>query len=700
MVDPALSQIERGDHVVRLEQRSIAVLECLARRTGELVEKAEILAEVWPETFVTDEVLTHAVWELRKAFGDDAKEPRFIRTIPKKGYCLIATVDRRERPPQRPVQVESFASIEVTGETSGPVMAAPRPRLRIRSLTTVAVTLIAGVVYFEASSVDRRKAPAPVVAPAQEKRILVLPFGAPNGGQDAGLAEGITEDLTRLLGSLEGVETLGRKFATEYSNRKAKEIRDELGVDYLLEGRVRQSTDGSNRRVVHISAELVRLPDGTQVWARGFDSKLEDFQVLAEVGRSIVGELEVTLGLASSVVKANRAYLKGVALKAEPTYQRDEMIQAIGLFKLAVKEDSELVAGWAELAKAQAQIYFNDDRSEHWLIAAEQALKKAIHLAPDAREVQLAKAYVAFHGHRDFDEAQRLFEAVVDTYPNDSEGLRGLGYVERRLGLLEEACAHLEKAARLKPSAELSGFIAETYRARRLWELASQHYQAAADQDPEAFDIYGELAMNLFDLRGSAREARDFLARFVHDRPAEMLYYWLPLDLYAGSYYDAIDRYSHWPESSLPIDRIRNPWLVAQAARLLGQEDRARHLVENNRDFLLECVDRTPDDKYCRAYLGLALAFLGDAKGARTQMDVAMRIAAGDNFTGPRIRELLAEMEILLGRPAAAAEHIKVLLRSQYQHPISLARLHHDPAWAALRADPELAASITSGLVQ
>ena len=91
-VRPYLGQLQRGDAVVEVEARSMDVLVCLTHHRPNLVSKQRLLREVWGDSFVSEEVLSHAIWELRKAFGDDARSPRYIQTIAKKGYRLLAEV--------------------------------------------------------------------------------------------------------------------------------------------------------------------------------------------------------------------------------------------------------------------------------------------------------------------------------------------------------------------------------------------------------------------------------------------------------------------------------------------------------------------------------------------------------------------------------------------------------------------------------
>lgn len=97
-VRPALGQLERGDAVVEVEARSMQVLVCLAQHAPNVVSKQRLMREVWGDAFVSEEVLSHAIWELRKAFGDDARKPVYIQTIAKKGYRLLVEVSYRAAP--------------------------------------------------------------------------------------------------------------------------------------------------------------------------------------------------------------------------------------------------------------------------------------------------------------------------------------------------------------------------------------------------------------------------------------------------------------------------------------------------------------------------------------------------------------------------------------------------------------------------
>gem|GEM_PF-5895159 len=93
LVQPKLNTVSMNGNTVRLEPKVMEVLVCLASRAGEPVSKQEILNTVWADAFVTEDVLARSIFELRRAFKDNPRQPKFVETIPKRGYRLVASLE-------------------------------------------------------------------------------------------------------------------------------------------------------------------------------------------------------------------------------------------------------------------------------------------------------------------------------------------------------------------------------------------------------------------------------------------------------------------------------------------------------------------------------------------------------------------------------------------------------------------------------
>src|SRR5215468_12670954 len=113
VVSPQLNSLRSNGRMVHLEPKVMQVLVCLAK-SSDVVSKEKLMRTVWADTFVTDDVLTRSISELRKVFDDDKKNPRFIQTIPKGGYRLIAPVEEVKKPAARPLPPVATATPELS----------------------------------------------------------------------------------------------------------------------------------------------------------------------------------------------------------------------------------------------------------------------------------------------------------------------------------------------------------------------------------------------------------------------------------------------------------------------------------------------------------------------------------------------------------------------------------------------------------
>jgi TolB-like protein/DNA-binding winged helix-turn-helix (wHTH) protein len=264
-LDPQLGQISRGAHVERLEARTLRLLQYLANRPGETVSIEELLDNVWSGVVVTQDSVYQAVTALRRLLGDDAKSPRYIATVPRLGYRLVAAVG--------PWSDE-------------PVLPLAAPRIKHRHKLSIGATVIGAVlaVLLGLSWWHGSSGPAP-------RSVAVLPFLdlTTQAMEEEYFADGLTEELINRLSKLPGfvVPSPSASFHYKGKDLPPARIAEELRVRYLLDGSLRESGE-----TLRVSARLSRASDGFVIWTESYDRpkadrvRIQD-EIAAEVSQAI-----------------------------------------------------------------------------------------------------------------------------------------------------------------------------------------------------------------------------------------------------------------------------------------------------------------------------------------------------------------------------------------------------------------------------
>ena len=259
-VSPQLDRIQNGDETRHLEPRSMDLLVFLSRQPAVVVSKDEIIEAVWEARFVADSALSRVIADLRQALGDDARRPRFIETIPKRGYRLIAEV----RPLDLPVEASA-------------VVHPDRKRHRVLVLAVALLVVVGYALWSPMRKTSEEPAP-PSLEPMTAKRIVVLPFQEIGPPGDLHFAVGIADEITTRLASAGALAVISRQSAQQYADspKTVGEIGRELSVQYILEGSVRWATSTKPPHRVRISPQLIRVADDEHIWAASYDGVLED----------------------------------------------------------------------------------------------------------------------------------------------------------------------------------------------------------------------------------------------------------------------------------------------------------------------------------------------------------------------------------------------------------------------------------------
>jgi TolB-like protein/DNA-binding winged helix-turn-helix (wHTH) protein len=251
-IDPQLGQMARGAETVRLEARAMRLLMYLANRAGETVSIEELLDQVWSGVVVTQDSVYQAVTALRRLLGDDAKQPRYIVTVPRLGYRLIAPVRAADDEPPLDVPIPA------------PLPESPRvwhPRLALWCIAAAAM-IVAAVLLWRA------------VAVPDGKSVAVLPFLdlTSQAMDEEYFADGLTEELIHRL-SEAGFKVPAPSASYYYKTKSLPpaQIAHELHVAYLLEGSLRESGE-----TLRITARLMRAADGYVMWTETYERPKSD----------------------------------------------------------------------------------------------------------------------------------------------------------------------------------------------------------------------------------------------------------------------------------------------------------------------------------------------------------------------------------------------------------------------------------------
>jgi eukaryotic-like serine/threonine-protein kinase len=540
--------------------------------------------------------------------------------------------------------------------------------------------------------------------PGTIKLLAVLPFENLGEAGDEYFADGITDEVRGKLATLPGLQVIAGSSAGQYkrSTKTPQQIAQELGVQYLLIGKIRweKRADGQSR--VRVSPELVRVVGGappTTKWQQPFDASLTDvFQVQADIAGRVARALDVALGAGAQQQLAEKptqnlaaydAYLKGVEAYnagANPVKLR----QALGYFEQAVALDTAFAAAWARLSQAASLL--NGVAAPSPAVAARSRLaaERAMALAPDRPESHVALGDYYRRNDQDNLRALEAYGRGQGPAASNSELLRGTGLAEQQLGRWDASLAHLQQAHTLDPRSAGTAAVLTT-------TLIAMHRlpdgRAAADRalaiQPDNINVLEWKAMSFLaegDLAGAQLVIRNA------PRPIEPT----ALVAYLATYYDLFWVLDAEQQELLlrlgpdQFDGDRGSWglALAGAYALRGDQKRARALADSARVALEEQIRGAPDDPGLHVYRGTALAYLGRKAEAIAESERAATLMpiSKNAVNGAYMQHQLARTYILVGEPEQALDRLEPLLKIPYY--LTPAWLRIDPTFDPLRANP------------
>ena len=497
-------ELRKNGRKVRIQSLPFQLLTVLMERPNEVVTREELSRRLWPgDTFVDFEhSIGTAINKLRGALGDSAAEPRYVETLPRRGYRFIGEIKAPSTTGTWSGNQDDLRVPEIVARNNGD-RAIPAPavwvgwaRGRTLQLGTAFVLLLLLALVWR----GLHRAPAAANGPAPIRSIAVLPMENLSGdtSQDY-FAEGMTDQLITTLAKNRGLRITSRASTMHYKGTHGPvgEIARKLGVEGVVLGSVVRS---GNR--VRINAQLVRASDESNIWSESYDRDFGDALSLEEdVAHAIseqvrVSSAPVTSGAppAHTNPAAYEAYLQG-----EYYWHRGQQLRSREFFEKAIDNDPSFALGYAGLADS----YLDGPKPD--VPEGEAALRKALELDPLLAQAHVSLAADEFFFHRNWDRALAEGKRATELNPSLAEAHHVYSYalsIQNRVG---EALEQERIAQQLDPLARPWG-LGRAYLRLRQYDDAIRELRSQIGIYPEMQSLHYLLA-EAYDLKGMPEAA-------------------------------------------------------------------------------------------------------------------------------------------------------------------------------------------------
>jgi TolB-like protein/DNA-binding winged helix-turn-helix (wHTH) protein/Flp pilus assembly protein TadD len=482
---------------VPLPPKDIETLLILVEGHGQIVEKKELMEKIWPGTFVEEGNLTRHVFNLRQVLADGKSDQHYIETVPKRGYRfifpLIIDAESIQGTTDNPPGVDE-PSLEEPGipPYSHP-RALPEARqsaLRYRSVLAISTAvLLVGFAYFWFTHLQPRSTLA-----SHRVMLAVLPVQNLSGNSKLDyVTDGLTEELIAQLGKLnpQQLSVIARTSSMTYknTNKTIAQIASELGVDYILETSLRQSTDR-----LRFTAQLIQTKDQAHIWAQEYDKNEGDLLAIQdEIGRTVADQVRVELspfaegraGHSHSLVpESYDLYLQGRHYQSARS--KDGLEQSLHFFQQAIDSDSHNAQAYAGMADSyNLLVFYGYQDGSTGIVRAKDAAEKAIATDETLAEGHAALAYVHFMWLWDWSTAGLEFHRSIELDQNYVSAHQWFALYLTAMRRHEEAINEIRMAETLDPRSPIvktaEGWI---YYFSRQPELAREKCLAALELNP------------------------------------------------------------------------------------------------------------------------------------------------------------------------------------------------------------------------
>jgi TolB-like protein/DNA-binding winged helix-turn-helix (wHTH) protein/Flp pilus assembly protein TadD len=441
-LDLRAGELHKGGVRLRLQGQPLQLLGILLQSPGNLVTREELRSQLWPaDTFVDfDHSLHNAVGRIREALGDSAEIPRYIETLPRRGYRFIAPVEL--------VSIQELEPSASNGQATEPTvrMGPTKPRAALAVMLLAAIVLVLALWFFQTLS-HRTNAAAPL------RSIAVLPLDNLTGDPSEDyFVNGMTDELITNLAKISALRVISRTSVMRYKGTKKSlpEIAKELNVQAIVEGSVMRSG-----KRVRITAQLLHAPTDQHLWAEAYERDLGDvLKLQSEVAQAIAKQVRAQLTpqqrarfRAAGTVKpeAYDAYLRGRYYLSNQFTMAEPLNMAKSYFEESIRKDPSFALAYSGLADSYVYLAFfgqgqvPPDRAYK---SAKEALRKAVELDDSIGEAHDTLGLLSWRFEWNWGAAEREFNQAIALAPSYScaheDRAEYLSFIGRRADALAE----------------------------------------------------------------------------------------------------------------------------------------------------------------------------------------------------------------------------------------------------------------------
>lgn len=506
-VDAGNFSVKKNGQPVTLTPRAFDVLVFLVGHTGRVVEKQEIFDAVWKETFVTDNALTKIVKELRHVLGDSVETPRYIETIPKRGYRFIGEIDDAPR----------LGGDEIRGGRDAG--AAHGRRFLSKPVMALAMVACLSISLLAAWLITRSRPAANPDSPARS--IAVLPFKPLNSeSRDESLEMGMAETLINRLSSLREITVRPMSAVRKFTDpgQDAAAAGREVQAEAVLEGSIQKAGER-----IRVTVRLINVASGASLWSEQFDEKFTNiFEVQDSIAERVAGALALQLSgqEKEQLVKhytnnpeAYQLYMKGQLIWHRRS--RDWINQSLASYQQALEKDPNFALAY--IGVADGYIMLSGHRQIGMREAEEKArpaILRALELDNSLAQAHNALAELKYQYEYDWDGAGDEFRTAIALNPNVAWIHQAYGWYMMSMGRFDEAKTEMEKARELDPSSlTINVGRGRLFYFSRQYDEAIRHFENIVAAEPNDFSAHNSL-LAAYEQKGMYAQAVEAFIKF------------------------------------------------------------------------------------------------------------------------------------------------------------------------------------------